>query len=1288
MTPVKRLVKFTLPACFLLFHMFCVLRAQTWQFDASPTRQNLARLDLVSEKEGWAVSYDGLLLHFDGKKWQVMTSIDKSQLHISETNTDILPVNGKKFGDIYTIRAASENSIWLAINNADKHNYLLVHFDPQNQTFSSQSFPVKFRSFDFWQESTGAAVGENGGYLFENGLWTQLQLPVSTDFRCAKFVGKDKFYLCGEDGIVLAWSNSNVKIIETPQTSTFRDMDFISENEGWIVGNGAMILHYKDGELEEEIAESTNNLWAVDMLSAESGFAVGENGTILQYNGAFWDIVPLNTDIDLHDIEMLNSHAGYIVGGRGAILKYGMKPDKNSDEHTFLFSDQVHIGSENLMDRITDVYGVTVADFNGDNRPDAYVTGYKSLNHLLINQGQGYYQNKVIESGTGGNVETRIGKEKYEFGSIAADFDRDGDTDLFLGGRNKTSTYFINNGAAVFTSNPASLNSDNFHIIDGAVGDLNEDGYPDFALADAQQGLRIQINQKYNRFEEQNLNALGLPATGIRAVKIGDLNGDFHQDILVVYQNQTPIFLFNDGSASWSKNAETFIVGECSGFVNSITIADLNIDGYNDFFLCTQDGSDGLFIFNPRDKKFYNETQNWGLLKGGRSYSAVSADFDLNGYPDLYITKYGTDQLYLNDPGLRFNETTDELIYAKAGYISDYSTGAALDDIENNGSYDIIVGNAEYWSSLLQNQQVKKSYIQLKLIGIEDTREALGARIWVWNAHARHLKENLIAHQEVILSTGLFSQNINLFNIGLGVAENVDIRIRFLNGDVVEFANIVSGSSLEIYQADWLKRQAYAIARTGLQFLHSPKRLLQILRFLFFLLLIFVAIRFLEKRYSWRFAHATIFAVTSIFTYVFFMSATGLFYEFLPFAMLASFLGFLMVINEPLYKTNRFRHQKKQAIQEATVELSMAKHVNDAFNTACRALAVVQPYKLCVLYVYNNVGNYFIQKAQSGAIESHFPSRLFPDRLNVERLVDTSVMDAKDTSFFQAEEFVLPKSTQLYPLVRKNIPLGILFLQAKESQNSSDSENIVDIKNLFLQLSIALDNIRINDSLREQENIAAIGTYSGGIIHNLKNPIEGLRLIVEILKKESKEDNPHQEYIDELSNGIAELKQRLLRSVEMIHINREMRETVDINTVLKKLVKNYANFHYADFELSLSEGELNVAGDSIKLEFVFENILQNAIEASKKAQSIQIKTSQAQNNMVLIEINDHGCGIDDVNFEKVFELFYSTRGKSRGLGLTLTKNIIKNHNGYIDLYSKKNEGTQFKIFLPIQTEKT
>ncbi len=1266
---------------FILSIMGRDIIAQTWQFDQSPTRQNLARLDMLSDSLGWAVSYDGLILKYNGSKWSVAGSLDDIKMDLSQ-DIEIVPMSSKRIGDIYTIRITDKSNGWLAVNNIDKHNFWLIHFDPAKESYFGKGYPVKFRSIDFWDKNSGMAVGEEGGYYYDRGDWKQLELPITVDFKCVKYIKKNKLFMCGDLGTLILKERAITKIIETPHAETLRDMDFISETEGWIVGHGGTILHYKDGQVEQELAESTNNLWAVDMLSSSFGYAVGEKGTFLQYNGNYWDNVNLNSDVDFHDIEMLSDSLGFVVGGRGTILKYAKDSDQQSSIHQFLFSDQVHLGSENLMDRITDIYGVTVADFNNDLAPDIYLTGYKSLNHLLLNKGSGYYQNYVIESGIGGNVETRIGKEKYEYGSIAADFDRDNDTDLFLAGKSKTTRLFINNGDAIFEDATVEASiPENLDIIDGALGDFNEDGYPDLVLADENKGLRILLNQKYNQFSEQFLDATKIPVTGIRAVKTADLNGDFHQDILVIFQNKPPIILLNSGLAEW-KYQENLTIGDRPGFVNSTTIADFNSDGFNDFFLCSEDGQDAIFIYNQIDQKFYNESEKWQVKQGGRSYSAICGDFNLDGYPDLYISRFGQDYLYINGPGSSFDETSMEAVYSKAGYLSGYNTGTALNDIDGNGTYDLVVGNAEYWSSLLENQIKDPSYISVNLTGVLGTREALGARVWIWPASAKHTPDNLLAHQEIILSAGMFSQNWNSLIIGLGEAEFVDLKVRFLNGKNLDFLNVKKGTELKIFQAAWFERNIYSFARSILQFLNTSRNMWEVFRLFVFALFIFASVRFLERRYAWRPAHATVFALALVSIYIFFMSSSGVVYYFLPFFTLAFVLGVLIVVNEPQRKTNRLLSLKQKKIHQAHLKLSNVPYIGEAFKIVCDAMSIIKPFNYCILYTYHPDGNYFLLKAKTGKESDEWPKKIFPKRKEV------VVLKQKNKSYtfddlqpFWPDRYKKPADSLVFPLVRKNELLGLIVLNVDEDINIENRQNIEDISNLFLQLAIALDNIRITRSLGEQEKIAAIGSFSSGFIHNLKNPIEGLRLIVEMLSNELQENDPKKEYVEELSNGILELKLKLLQSVEMVDSERNMQDKVMLNDILNTVINNYCNYHYVDFDVSLQD-ILYINGDKEKICFAFENIIQNAIEATKNSEPIYIKTEKVE-KMAMIEIRDQGCGIPDNHFDKVFELFYSTRGKSRGMGLTLTKNIINDHGGYIDLYSKKNKGTRFRVYLPL-----
>ncbi|MCF6270331.1 MAG: FG-GAP-like repeat-containing protein [Melioribacteraceae bacterium] len=1261
--------------------------AQTWQFDNSPTRQNLARLDMVSDSIGWAISYDGLLLKYESNKWKIVDTLNSISKY-NFTTEDSTIINFDNIGDLYAIRVMDDKNGWIAVNNVYQHFYVLSQFDTKNLKYSANHFSVKIRAMDFWHSNIGYAVGEGGGYFLNKKKWVPLKLPISVDFKTVKMVSESKVFICGRNGTLLVGNEKGWQQIDTEINEILRDIDFISENEGWIVGNGGTILHYKDGVINQQIVESVNDLWAVDMVSATSGFAVGKNGTILQYNGNFWDVVEIATKADLHDIELFNSTSGFIVGAQGTILKLTSELTDESSQHTFLFADQVHLGSKYLMDRIDDVYGITIADFNNDLHPDIYITGYKSLNHLLLNNGSGYYKDYVIESGTGGNIETRVGKEKYEFGSIASDFDRDGDVDLLLAGKRNTTRYYKNDGNAKFTNFTLHTNlPKGLNLIDGAVGDLNEDGYPDFVFADETRGLLVFLNDKYNRFYEVNIDSLNLDKTGIRAVKIADINNDNHQDILAVYQNRTPFFLFNNGKVQFTLNENEIIKGEFPSFTNSISFADFNTDGYNDFYICSQDGNDAIFIYNKENKIFENKSSAWNIKKGGRSYTAVAEDFNLDGFVDLFVSRYGQDLLYLNTGKLNFNEVGKDTIYAKAGFLSGFNTGAASSDIDNNGSLDLLVGNSDYWSSILQNSLNKDSFIKIYLTGVEDTKEALGAKIWIWKGGKEHTLQNLLGFKEITPSNGLFSQNSEVTIFGLGNNNRVDVKIRFLNGGTKIIKDVPKGTVLNIVQSSFFLQQSYKISRGFLQVLHMPNMIWKIVKFILFSILTYGSLRYIEYRYRWRPTHILLYIFAIIFLYLFlliFVPVEGFLYNIFPFGMILFTLIVLMAVNEPIRKANLVQRMRQEKVREAGIKLSRVQIFDEAFRIVKEALQIIYPFELLVFYTYHTNGNVFSLRECDGLPPSDVPAKFTISREKISELQEMeSPIKIEECAFLNKEMLKIFEDASLYPLMRKNEILGVVILKLDNETIGKEIQNLELIKYLFLQLSISLDNMRILKDLSEHEKIAAIGAFSSGIIHNLKNPIDGLRMIIEILEQETPKDDPKKEYVEELYRGILSLKSKLLHSFDFVNYSEIRNETLFINELILSIVKKNNLLNHSLFELKLSEDDYRILGDKEQLNFVFENLLQNGIEASNLKNPIIIKSKLVNNKHIKIDVIDFGVGIKDEEIEKIFDMFYSTKGKSRGLGLTLTQKIIKNHNGFINVYSEKNKGTKFSVVLPI-----
>ncbi len=1265
--------------------------AQNWNFMPSPTRQNLARLDMLSENEGYAVSYDGLILKYDGSSWTIWDSLS-TLLQNSRVKADSIWTMSDDPGDIYTIRVPDSDKAWLAVNNAERREYHLFSLDLEHKLLRLKNLPLKIRALDFLPSGQGFAVGDGGGYAFDGVGWKPLNLPVSLDFREVKWIDARKAAICGNRGAMLMGGVRDWKKIEHDIDVVLRDMDFISPDEGWFVGYNGIILHYKNGHIEQEIAETTENLWAVDMLASDYGFAVGTNGVILQYNGVFWDIFPFDPKVDLHDLEMLSPTEGFALGARGAILHFSGQTRHDAEGHNFLFADQVHLGSNYLMDRIDDVHGITAADFNNDHFIDLYLTCYRSLNHLLINNGHGYFRDMVIESGTGGNIESRVGKQKYEFGSLAADFDRDGDTDLFLAGKRKTSRYFLNNGKAVFTDETEQTGiPDNLEIIDGALADFNADGYPDLLFADEKQGVVVFQNMKYNRFRRNTIETAKLPTTGIRCVLAFDLDHDHDQDIVAVFQHRDPLVLINSGAGEFDLSIKNWFAGAVHGFVNSVSAGDINNDGFTDMYLCSEEGSDALFLYDKERGQYINKADEWRIVREGRSTNAVIADFNGDGYNDVFVARYGDDFLFINQQNQYFEERSAEQIYSKSGYLSGYNSGAVCADVDADGTPDLIVGNAEYWSSLLQNQSEKKALIHLQLSGTDNTREALGAKIWIWKSGTSHSDAHLQAFKEIIPSHGLFSQNQILTRFAVPDSQLFDVRIRFLNGEERWLYQISAQDGvIKISDASPAMRVLRFASRRILQILHIPKMVWELIKFIIFIIIIFSSVRFIEKRYEWRTSHTMFYVLLVIPLYIaltFFLRDSGKIYHFLPFAIIGFALGLLFAVNEPLRIREYLQRYRQEKVNQAGLQLSRAPHNENALRIVSDTLKIIRPYNQLVYYLYHPHGNYLLKTTSGGTDTLRAPERIKVPRDRILSVSDEiRLLTREECQWMLAGHPLASDNTEVFSLVRKRTFLGLVILRPDSDQRSGQTAYWEAVRYLFLQLAIALDNSRIMQNLSEQEKIAAIGTFAGGMIHNLKNPIDGLRMIIEMLCSEMPESDPKYEYVVELKNGVRNLKKQLLQSFEFITNRDLMHDEINVRGWLTGITDPLKRGAAPVRLLNTASEDLYIKGDREQLTYAIENIIKNALEASAFAKPVDINF---KGNKVWLEIciKDEGSGISNEKLAHIFDMFYSTRGSGRGLGLTITHNIIRNHGGYIEVISEVNKGSAFTIVLPMLNSK-
>ncbi len=249
--------------------------------------------------------------------------------------------------------------------------------------------------------------------------------------------------------------------------------------------------------------------------------------------------------------------------------------------------------------------------------------------------------------------------------------------------------------------------------------------------------------------------------------------------------------------------------------------------------------------------------------------------------------------------------------------------------------------------------------------------------------------------------------------------------------------------------------------------------------------------------------------------------------------------------------------------------------------------------------------------------------------------------------------------------------------------------HIVEIAGLLDALDrMALELTARQEDLLQARKIAALGTLTAGIAHEINNPINNIMLsaesLIEIHSQDLDEDG--REIVSDILSQ-AERAGEIVRNLLDFSRTEKTRFSplppeVIVDSSLA-LVKNQIMISGLTVGVDVPPGLPAVAGNLRHLQQVFVNLLQNAVHATAPGGRIEI-SAREEPGAVRLEVRDTGKGIDKALLPHIFEPFFTTKdvGKGTGLGLAVTYSIIKRHSGRIEVESEPGLGTAFIIHLP------
>ncbi len=237
---------------------------------------------------------------------------------------------------------------------------------------------------------------------------------------------------------------------------------------------------------------------------------------------------------------------------------------------------------------------------------------------------------------------------------------------------------------------------------------------------------------------------------------------------------------------------------------------------------------------------------------------------------------------------------------------------------------------------------------------------------------------------------------------------------------------------------------------------------------------------------------------------------------------------------------------------------------------------------------------------------------------------------------------------------------------------------------------------KMEEKVLQSEQLAAVGRFSAGLAHEIRNPLASLSGSIQFLKEGLQLNGTHQRLMEIVLNETERLNEIVSGFLNFSLPRKKNLQEVDLTRLLEDLVllmKNSNEYHSSiKLELNLPPDRVLIESDEEQLKQMIWNLCINGIQAMDKEGSLTISLNPvkgfqhpmfttARKGLVL-RIQDEGRGISEEKIDLIFDPFFTTREEGVGLGLATVKKIVDQLGGHIGLTSRQGQGTVFDVFLP------
>ncbi len=411
--------------------------------------------------------------------------------------------------------------------------------------------------------------------------------------------------------------------------------------------------------------------------------------------------------------------------------------------------------------------------------------------------------------------------------------------------------------------------------------------------------------------------------------------------------------------------------------------------------------------------------------------------------------------------------------------------------------------------------------------------------------------------------------------------------------------------------------------------------------------------------------------------------------------------GFFRPIREKLFRKKTPEVQPWRIFRELEESLNLIEDLEQIALNFLGKISEIIPVRKQILLIYEQDLGRFKPCAFLGFEESDVRKISFLHNDNLVKWLkvnESHLYPRRQTGvigYLTEEEHGIMMSLGIelcYPLSSMNRLIGILFMGPKNDGKEYSESELAFISSLTPPAGIALENALLFKEQRERfrrmsraDRLATIGELAAGAAHEIRNPLTAVKSSLQFLEEKTQEETA-KKLLRTALQETARIENILSALLSFSRPSELKKEKADMRGILEdslELISYQADSRKIRISREFSPSPLFLRADRSQLKQLFLNIFLNALQAMPNGGELKAEVFRKNGQKVLIAVSDTGEGISEENLDKIFDPFFTTKKGGTGLGLSICYNIVKSHNGEIEVKSRVRQGTTVLITLPL-----